>query len=501
MKRAIKEHLTDFIAIGVLIVLGLFTTGVILSQQQQPYPSWIPILGDDRFELKAELETVQAVTPGQGQTVNIAGVKAGDITEVELVNGTAVATMLVEERYAPLIHSDATVLLRPRTGLQDMSLELDTGTEQAPLVEAGETIPLSQTSPNVQPDQILASLDGDTQAYLQLLVQAGGESLGGRGKQLSGVLKRFEPLGKYLAEIGDSLSKRRRNIASVITSFRELSEELARTDVRVSEWVSDSNGALGAFANQEAAIRETLQELPSTLRVTRAALESGDQLALELGPASEALIPAAQAFAPAQQAAQEFFNQTTVPISNQIRPFTKQVQDPVRHLKQAAGPLGKTTTSLAAGLSELNRLFNGLAYNPPGSNEGFLFWGAWLNHNTNNIFLEDAQGPLRRGVVLQNCGTARLAESYASARPFIRTLQQVTNVPESKVICPLSGATIPPLLRGDAELDTGEADSTDSEAGIEPVPEATTLEEEDLEQDTTTTEGTTTESTTGEGGE
>ena len=71
-------------------------TGYVLSQQQQPYPSWIPFLGDDRFELKAELSTAQAVTPGQGQTVNIAGVKAGDISEVELVDGHAVVTMLVE---------------------------------------------------------------------------------------------------------------------------------------------------------------------------------------------------------------------------------------------------------------------------------------------------------------------------------------------------------------------------------------------------------------------
>ncbi|HEX5956168.1 MAG TPA: MCE family protein, partial [Solirubrobacterales bacterium] len=103
MKRAIREHLRDFIAIIALFVAGLLVTGYILSQQQQPYPSWIPFLGDDRFELKAELSSAQAVTPGQGQTVNIAGVKAGDISEVELVDGTAVVTMLVEEQYAPIL--------------------------------------------------------------------------------------------------------------------------------------------------------------------------------------------------------------------------------------------------------------------------------------------------------------------------------------------------------------------------------------------------------------
>ena len=45
------------------------------------------------------------------------------------------------------------------------------------------------------------------------------------------------------------------------------------------------------------------------------------------------------------------------------------------------------------------------------------------------FFTQSADGPLRRGTVMQTCQTALLAESFASVRPFIRTLQQITNVP------------------------------------------------------------------------
>ena len=445
MRRAIREHLRDFIAIAALLVFGLLTAGLILSQQQQPYPSWIPFLGDDRFELKAELSTAQAVTPGQGQTVNISGVKAGDISEVDLVNGHAVVTMLVEQQYAPLIHEDATVLLRPRTGLQDMTMELDPG-KNGPAVAEGATIPLAQTKPNVQPDQFLAALDGDTRDYLQLLVQGGAEGLGGRGKQLSATLRRFEPLGKYLAKIGNALSERRRNISQTITSLRQLGDELARSDIRLSDWVTSQNQALRAFANQEASIRETLQEFPGALAQTRRALASGQEFAEVAGPASEALIPAAQAFAPAQISAQEFFAKTIAPIRDQIRPFSRSVQRPVRHLKQAADPLAQTTAGLNRSFSELNMLFNSLAYNPPGADESNLFWLSWLNHNTNNMFLtQTADGPLRRGAILQTCQTAFNAETFASSRPFIRTLQQITNVTPAKTICPLDGTTLPSI--------------------------------------------------------
>ena len=432
MKRAIREHLTDFIAIAALTVFGLLVAGYILSQQQQPYPSWIPFLGDDRFELKAELSSAQAVTPGQGQTVNIAGVKVGDISEVDLEDGKAVVTMLIEEQYAPILRSDTTVLLRPRTGLQDMTLEIEAGKEGEPL-EDGATIPLSQTEPNVQPDQILATLDGDTRAYLQLLLQGAGDGLGGNGKKLSAVFRRFEPLSRDLARIGKALAVRRQNIRRSITTFKLVSEELGANDTRLAEFVDSSNSALGAFADQEAAIRESLQELPSTLVATREALQSGQEFAEVLGPASTELIPSAQALGPALKSVRPLFENTTPVLKNEIRPFARAAQTPVRHLAQAAEPLAQTTSGLDTTFSELQLLGNAVGYNPPGSaEEGYSFWISWLNHDINATFYsQDALGPLFRTVVMFGCTTAGLAEGVATPRPFLRTLQQLTNVPSS----------------------------------------------------------------------
>ena len=45
------------------------------------------------FRIKAEFATAQAVTPGQGQTVRVSGVRVGDITKVDLKDGRAVVTM------------------------------------------------------------------------------------------------------------------------------------------------------------------------------------------------------------------------------------------------------------------------------------------------------------------------------------------------------------------------------------------------------------------------
>ncbi len=339
------------------------------------------------------------------------------------------------------------MLLRPRTGPSGH----DPGARRRPRGRAavrGGDDPASQSEPNVQPDQILATLDADTQAYLQLLLQGGGEGLGGNGKKLSATFRRFEPLARDLARIGEALAVRRENIRRSITTFKQVSEELGANDTRLAEFVDSSNAALAAFANQEAAIRESLQELPSTLTETRAALESGEEFANVLGPASTALIPSAQALGPALRSVRPLFENTTPVLENQIRPFTRAAQTPARHLKQAAEPLATTTKGLRGVFTQLDTLGNALAYNPPGSaEEGYLFWLAWLNHNTNALFFsQDSMGPMLRSVVMFGCNTAGLAEGVAAPRPFLRTLQQMTNVPAStdpRVCPPITGIPTP----------------------------------------------------------
>jgi phospholipid/cholesterol/gamma-HCH transport system substrate-binding protein len=439
MRRAIREHLRDFLAIVGLVVAGVVTAFVILGNQASALPSWVPILGEDRYELKAEFSSAQAVTPGQGQAVVIAGIKVGDITKVNLEEGQAVVTMEVDNDKAGLIKDDASLLLRPKTGLNDMVIEVDPGVGSES-VEEGATLPLASTQPNVNPDEVLASLDADTQAFLKLLLAGGAEALDpeqGRGRKLSNALRQFEPLARDISRLSGGLAARRENIARSIHNFRLLTEELGNKDEDLTAFVDASNAVLQRFANQEAAIRESLQELPSTLKQTNGALVSANQFALETKPALRDSLPGARALKPALQAAQPFLRQTVAPIRDQIRPFTKQVYTPVYNLRQATEGLANTVPGLKTSFTELNEGLNALAFNPSGTNESFLFYLPWLNHNTNNLFLlQDAHGPLRRGIVLQTCETAKFAEGVAGIRPFFKTILQTTNVVRGTQVCP-----------------------------------------------------------------
>ena len=437
MKKAIRDHLRDFIAIIVLAALALVTLYIILYNQKAALPSWVPGLGQDFYELNAELTSAQAVTPGQGQAIDIAGIQVGKVGAVTLEDGHAKVRMDIDPKYQNLIHQDASILLRPKTGLNDMVIEVDPGTKGKTPPE-GASIPLAQTQPNVNPDEFLAMLDSDTRDYLALLLNAGAQGFGHQGKQLSAGLRHFEPLSRDLAKIGRALSVRRNETARSIHNFRLILEELGANDRALQEFVSSSNAVLGTFADQQASIRSALQELPPTLRATQKGLTQADQFSRVLRPAALRLIPASQALKPALEASQRLFRSTLAPLRDQIRPFTRQVRPTLLHLTQAAEPLNKTATGLRKSFTNLNFLLNEIAYNPPGaSKEGFLFYLAWLNHEFNSIYLtQDAEGPLRRGLLLFSCGTVRVASFAIGSNELLKTELQATQVPTVDEICP-----------------------------------------------------------------
>ena len=439
MRSAIRKHAKDFAAVVVLFVIGIGVGGYILAQQRLYLPGWVPLVGQDFFTLKGEFTTAQAVTPGQGQTVDVAGVKVGEISNVELKNGRAVVTMKILPKYGA-VYRDASMLLRPKTGLKDMIIELSPGNPTSGKLKSGGTVPIQNTLPDINPDEILASLDGDTRAYLRLLLAGGAQGLRNNQAQLAAVFKRFEPTARDVAKITTLLSQRQANLRRVIHNFQLLSTELSTRDASISAFVVSNNAVFQHLANQDANLQATLQLLPPTLVQANSALAKTGRLANALGPSLQALRPAARALGPALVQVRPFLKKTTPIIQNQLRPFTVASIPTIRKLKPAARDLAALTPNLVTTFKVLNYAVNELAYNPPGSrDEGFLFWAAWANHLGASVFAtQDAQGPIRHGLVEITCSASQVLQQVILANPQLSTITQLANLPPPSAICPRS---------------------------------------------------------------
>jgi phospholipid/cholesterol/gamma-HCH transport system substrate-binding protein len=448
VRRQIKKHARVFVAILFLLVGAVGITGYILSNQRFYLPPWVPVVGTDFYTVKAELPTGQAIVPGQGQTVNVAGVKVGEVGSVELEDGIAVIDMDIQEKYRP-IYRDASVLLRPKTGLKDMYLALDPGTRGAGDLPEGGRVRVANTLPDVNSDEILAELDGDTRAYLQILLNAGGTAFDDRvtgadrrysqtaAQDLRETFKRFEPTARYGARITRQLAERRQNLRRVIHNFQELSTALAHRDRQLASLVDSANANFQAFASEESSLREAVRLFPGALEQTRQTLTKTSSLAAELGPALERLRPFARELAPALRKTQPFFRETTPIIRDQIRPFARDVQPTVRDLRSATNDLAVVTPRLSRTFGVLNRFFNILAYDPPGSRRPFNFWAAWAAHAGATMFdLQDAQGPIRRSIVLVNCNNYNVLEQVILGNPQLGLLATLLNLPPEQQACP-----------------------------------------------------------------
>jgi phospholipid/cholesterol/gamma-HCH transport system substrate-binding protein len=383
MLTAIRKNVRNFIAIAVLIVIALATSYYIVKQQRLR----IPILEAHPFTLHAEFQTAQAVVPGQGQTINVAGVKVGDVESVELKNGVAEVTFGIEPKYLP-IYKNATILLRPRTGLQDMFFDMDPGTKSAGEVHDGGTIPLANTAPDVNLDEILSALDSDTRAYLRILLDSAGQGLNGQSKNLGRLLGGIGPINRDLKRLNSLVAERRQNLAELIHNLSVLTRAVGRHAGDVSTLVRASNSALGAIAGQSPDLQRAVSELPGVLSNTHTALTAATPFARQLGVTLNALRPFARDLPTLNASLIELAHKATPAIRDQIRPLVRAARPDIPPLSAAANELSPAVPKLTSTVHELNRLFNTAAYNPgganapgtPGRDEGYLYWLAWASH-------------------------------------------------------------------------------------------------------------------------
>jgi len=446
VRDQIERYRSAFIAVVTMVVIAAAVGGYILAHENLKLPSWVPVLGHTYFKLDAEFQTAQAVTPGQGQAVTIAGAKIGEIATVDLHNGVAIVTMNVNPKYGKYIYRNATMLLRPKTQLQDITVEVSPGTPSAGKLRSGEVLPLSQTAANVDFDEFLAGLDAETRAYLQELLAGLGEGLKGNGRALAATLKRFDPTARLTEEIAQQLEIRHANVARSIHNFRVLAEALGDKDQQLSQLVDASNAVFATFAKEDASFEKTLALLPGALHKTGVGLGKLATATHVLAPTLHELLPFARALGPANEATRELAEKTTPIIKNEVRPFAREILPVVDELGPATQQLGEALPKLAVSFGVLNEFFNEIAYNPGPSKGGFLFFLDWGNHNLNSVLsTADAHGVLGRSLVYFNCKVLPIFKGAAEVNPTVNLLVGLLK-PPTKEECvnegiPVEGST------------------------------------------------------------
>ncbi len=438
VRDQIERYRSSFIAVVTMIVIAALVGGYILAHENLNLPGWVPVLGKNFYTLKANFQTAQALTPGQGQAVTIAGAKVGEIASVDLNQGVATVTIHMTPKYAHL-YRDTTLLMRPKTNLQDMTVEVNPGTPSSGRLPENSTVPIAQTAPNIDFDQFLAGLDAETRVYLQELLAGAGEGFYHNGKAFSATLKRFYPTARDITEIAQQLEIRHENVARSIHNFRLVTEALGEKDTQLAQLVDASNAVFAVFHKQEQSVQALLHLLPGALAKTSQGLGKLATAANVLGPTLNKLEPFARSLAPAQEASSRLALTTTPIFKNEIRPFARQIEPVVKKIQPSTQPLAESFPKLASSFSVINEFFNELAFNPSQKQAGFLFFLDWDNHDLNSVLSSaEASGAVGRGLTYLNCNVAPILKGVSEINPTVNLLVGLLN-PPNEAACKAAG--------------------------------------------------------------
>jgi phospholipid/cholesterol/gamma-HCH transport system substrate-binding protein len=404
-REILRMYMGHILALAGMILLSAAVSLYVVVHERLRFP-W-----QHQTSIYAEFENAQAVTPGQGQSVDVAGVQVGEIGGVSLERGRAVVKLnLTSDDLGP-VYRNAHLQLRPKTGLNDMAVEMDPGRPDPSLPDRGklhdgDRLPIENTRPNVNPDQVLAALDADTRRYLEAFVNAGGPGLAGRGADLRRVLRATEPTFAQSRRIAQAVADRRGKVKRLVSNLRLLAHAAASKDRELASLVDASSAVFTTLGNRDADLRAALDRLPGTLRATTTALAATRGLAIDGAPALSSLRPVARELAPALVKARPLLREATPVVRDRLRPLVRDATPLLAALRPSVERIESVTPPLIDVAHVLNRAVNELGYNPPGSEEGYLFWLAWYIHNGNSVLsVEDAHGVAWRGLVMFGCST------------------------------------------------------------------------------------------------
>src|ERR1700726_3070193 len=154
-----------------------------------------PLPVSQKVMLHGQLANADALAPHA--SVEIAGVKIGEVYSVDAQGNIAIANLQIDRQYSD-IHRDATVFLRAHGLFGPKYIAIVAGTAGAPALHDGDTISVNQTVQPVDLDAILQDLQAPEQQNLRTTIIKLGQMSAGRGNDVNHLLAAANSLTQVL---------------------------------------------------------------------------------------------------------------------------------------------------------------------------------------------------------------------------------------------------------------------------------------------------------------
>lgn len=260
--------------------------------------------GGNPYTVTAKFENASQLV--NGNTVNVAGVKAGTVKEIRLADdGQALVELEVDEEYAPLPRgTHATVRSQSLSGIANRYVDLalpPAGADEEGAIDDGGEIDQTDTTSEVDLDALFNTLDEGTVADLKSVIKGFARSYDGVGPQANKGFYYLNPFLSTSRRVFGELNSDQPALESLLVDTASLTGALAERRGDVTQLVSNLNGMLGETGRREAELASAVGQLPDFMRQfnttgvnLRAALDDVEPLITASRPVARKLRPFAR---------------------------------------------------------------------------------------------------------------------------------------------------------------------------------------------------------------
>jgi phospholipid/cholesterol/gamma-HCH transport system substrate-binding protein len=241
----------------VYLVISVLAIGFIVAQMGLAAP-W-----SHRYAVTAVFSDAADILSNNEVYMN--GTKVGFVGDVSVVNGQAHVQLVLNDTHALPLHSDASAEVRKKNLLGETYIDVQRGSSGGQIADGGQ-IPVSQTVPITEIDQVLAIFDPQTVQRVQLLINALGTGTTNNGTNMNSSASSANQLITTLNGPALELSVRQQQVQDIVLELQRFYAVLAGQRTQVRDEFGTWNQVMAQLAGQEGSIGGTVQQADTLLQ-------------------------------------------------------------------------------------------------------------------------------------------------------------------------------------------------------------------------------------------
>jgi virulence factor Mce-like protein len=264
-RQRVKRYYSGLVAALALAVLmiGVVITGIPAGPQ-------IPLPWNQLETLHVRLADAAALAPHA--SVEIAGVKIGEVQSVGSDGNYALATLQIQKQYSD-IHQDATIYLRAHGLFGPKYIAIVPGSAAAPVVREGGTFGVERTVQPVDLNSILQDLQAPEQQKLRTFIVEFGKAAAGKGDDVNHLFTAANSLAQVLDTPLQAIGQVSPQLSDFIIKNESFNSAFAQAPL--DQLIANSEVTIKAFADNAAHLQSILLHANSAFGQLNLALGGG----------------------------------------------------------------------------------------------------------------------------------------------------------------------------------------------------------------------------------